>query len=92
MNAEDHESIRVQLARIEGKQDVTNERLSNVQSDISDLKLVQTNHGTRIGILEARNHLSDGERRGIATGGKALWLIIGTIPGVAAWILMHLHG
>lgn len=85
--------IRVQLARIEGKQDVTNERLSSVQSDIVDIRRVQRNHGDRLGILEADKNIKAGERQGLATGGRILWAAIGLIPGGAVVaVVMRLFG
>jgi hypothetical protein len=81
----DSNDILVQLARIEGKQDVTNAHLSNVQSDIADIRQVQYRHGDRLGILEADRNIRTGERQGIALGGRILWLGIGAVPvGIAA--------
>jgi hypothetical protein len=79
------DDIRVQLARIEGKQDVTNAHLSNVQADIADIRQVQYRHGDRLGILEADRNVRTGERQGLALGGRILWTIIGAVPvGIAA--------
>jgi hypothetical protein len=80
MNGEDSE-IRVQLARMEGKQDVTNERLSNVQNDIVEIRLVQRGHGDRLGVLEAKENMRSGERRGLSAAGRFVWAGIGSIIG-----------
>jgi hypothetical protein len=89
----DDSDIRVQLARIEGKQDVTNERLSNVQNDIVELRRVQGTHGDRLGLLEASENIRSGERKGIALSGRILWAAVGTIPGaVLAGAAMKLFG
>lgn len=87
------ESIRVQLARMEGKQDVTNERLTNVQTDIADLRTTQGKHGDRLGILEADRNIRSGQHQGLAFTGRILWAAIGTIfggGGIAA--LLKLFG
>ena len=79
MAAED--DIRVQLARMEGKQDVTNERLSNVQTDIVEIRSVQRDHGSRLGILEAKENMRSGERKGVTVGGKLAWSAISLLVG-----------
>lgn len=85
--------IRVQLARIEGKQDVTNERLSSVQNDIVDIRRVQRNHGDRLGILEADRNIRTGKQQGLSTAGRLLWAAAGLIPGGAiAAALMRVFG
>ncbi len=80
--------IRVQLARMEGKQDVTNAHLTNVQNDIADIRRVQYNHGDRLGMLEADKNVRSGERQGLALSGRILWTIIGAVPvGIGAVVL-----
>ena len=87
MSAEDN-SILVQLARMEGKLDVTNERLNNVQEQIASLRRTQDAHSTRIAGLEADKNVRAGERQGIALGGRILWSIIGAVPvGIGAVVL-----
>ena len=82
------DGIHVQLVRIEGKLDVTNERLSNVQNEIADIRIVQHRHGDRLGILESDRNVRAGERQGIALGGRILWTIIGAVPvGIGAALL-----
>lgn len=90
MSAED---ISVQLTRIEGMLGVTNERLSNVQTDIADVRRVQHSHSDRLGILEADKNRRDGERKGIIASGRIVWALIGTIPGgVVTAAVMKLFG
>lgn len=72
--------ILVQLAVISGKQDVTNERLNNVQSQIASLQRVQDSQGARITNLETEKNIRVGERQGIALGGRILWTVIGAVP------------
>ncbi len=83
--------IRVQLARIEGKQDVTNERLDTankinderhgaVQAQIVTLNERLQGHGNRIGALETVKHLNEGERRGVALSGRLALILCGAIP------------
>jgi hypothetical protein len=88
----DNDDIRVQLARIEGKQDVTNAHLSNVQSDIADIRQVQYRHGDRLGILEADRNVRTGERQGLALGGRIIWTIIGAVPVGAVALALKLFG
>jgi hypothetical protein len=84
----DSNDILVQLARIEGKQDVTNERLNNVQEQIASLRRTQDAHSGRIANLEADKNVRAGERQGIALGGRILWSIIGAVPvGIGALLL-----
>jgi hypothetical protein len=91
------EEVRVQLARMEGKQDITNERLET-SNKINDERHAVTkaqlaHHNERIGVLEADRHVKAGERRGLSTAGRIAWAGIGLIPGgaiVAA--LMRLFG
>jgi hypothetical protein len=73
--------IRVQLARIEGKQDVTNERLSSVQNDIVDIRRVQRDHGGRINVLETDKSMRTGALQGLAVSGRIIWAGIGSIVG-----------
>ena len=79
MSAED--DIRVQLARMEGKQDVTNERLNNVQSELTDVRRVQHNHASDIQILKADKERRDGERSGIGLSGKIILTIASLLTG-----------
>lgn len=73
--------IRVQLARMEGKQDVTNERLSNVQNDIVEMRAVQRDHSSRLGILEAKENIRSGERKGLTLGSKVMWSAVSLFAG-----------
>ena len=75
--------ILVQLARMEGKLDVTNERLNNVQTEIADIRRVQHRHSDRLGLLENDKNMRTGERNGLALGGRLAWAGIGLIPGGA---------
>lgn len=84
--------IRVQLARIEGKQDVTNERLNNVQGDIIDIRKTIYAHGDRLGLLEADKNVRSGERRGLALSGRILWSIIGAVPVGLGALALKLFG
>lgn len=88
---DDSESIRVQLARMEGKLD-----LSNLMHDQHDKRFVsiesrQNSHGERISGLETREAERGGERRGLALSGKLIWAGVGAIPiGIGAAILRAL--
>ena len=81
----DDNGILIQLARMEGKLDVTNERLNSVRTEIADIRVVQHRHADRLGILENDKNVRTGERQGIAMGGRIIWTIIGAVPvGIAA--------
>lgn len=82
------EEIRVQLARMEGKLD-----MSNLRHDQHDGKFVATDtrlnsHGERISGLEKREVARDGERKGISTAGRWLWAVIGLIGGAGIVALL----
>lgn len=88
------ESVLVKLTRIEGKQDVTNERLETANK-INDerhawvkthLGVIDTHllaHSERLTGLEGRELGLAGERKGLLAGGKLVWAILGAIPGGA---------
>ena len=90
---DDGETIRVQLARMEGKLD-----LSNLRHDQHDAKfgLIDTrlnNHADRLGGIEKREAERGGERRGLSMAGRVAWAAIGLIPGGAiVAVLMKLFG
>ena len=75
------DNISVQLVRIEGKLDVTNERLGNVQNDVAELRREQSRHSDRLGILEAEKNRRDGERKGLGIGGKVFLSVASAIGG-----------
>ena len=87
------EDIRVQLTRIEGMLSVTNERLSNVRDDIVEIRNIQRDHGGRLGLLEAKENMRSGERKGFIAGGRIIWALIGAVPsGMVVAGLMRLFG
>jgi len=80
----------VQLARMEGKIDLVNERHETVKTDLTDVKLRLHGHGTRIQLLEARDYFLKGERKGLALSAKAIhWLTGGGVIGILALIARH---
>lgn len=87
----DDDSIRVQLARMEGKMDVANERLETsnrineerhvaIQARLGTIDQRLHTHGNRIQILEANNHKKEGERAGLSMAGKWIWIAAGLVP------------
>ena len=100
----EQEDIRVQLARMEGKQDVANERLETanrinderhtaVQSRFGTIEGRLDGHGTRITGLEQRETGRDGERRALLTSGKVLWALTGTgVGGAVTALIMKAFG
>ena len=75
--------MRVQLARIEGKMDLSNLRHDQVDKrlDIHEQRLHR--HSNDISNLQAAEHHRTGERKGLAMGGRVLWAAVGLIPGGA---------
>lgn len=71
------EALRVQLARMEGKLDLSNHRHEQHAMDIRDIRETQHRHSNRIQLLEADNHHRKGERAGFITSGKLLHSLIG---------------
>lgn len=88
----DDTDIRVQLARMEGKQDVANERLNSFHADLLDIRKTLYGHGDRLGILEADKNVRSGERQGLAISGRILWSIIGAVPVGVGAIALKLLG
>jgi hypothetical protein len=89
----DDESMRVQLARMEGKLDLSN--LRHEQTDAWKVTVDQRlhRHSNDISALQQTEIMRQGERKGISSAGKVLWAATGLIPGgalVAA--LMRLYG
>ena len=79
--------MRVQLARMEGKLD-----LSNLKHDQTDKRLDNHEqrlhrHANDISTLQANEHLRNGQRQGLAMGGKAIWAGIGFAPGAVIALL-----
>lgn len=79
MTPDEGQGIRVQLTRIEGGVALLNERLSAAREDIREIRETQTGHSNRITVLEADRATREGERKGLAHGGKLLWGLIGLI-------------
>ena len=84
-----------QLARIEGKIDLQNERLetanrlaeerhSGLKDDIADLRQGHHRLSNRVGVLEADKHVREGERKGISLGGRVMWGGISLLAGRGA--------
>lgn len=93
--SDEAESIRIQLARMEGKQDVTNERLETANRINDERHAAVTarlnSHGERISGLEKREVGRDGERKGFALSGRAFLILCGAIPvGLIAALLRML--
>ncbi len=90
--SDDAESVLVKLTRMEGKLD-----LSNMRHDIHDTKFsaydIRLNsHAERIGGLEGRELGRDGERKGLATGGRLLWALLGAVPICIGAALLRAFG
>jgi hypothetical protein len=87
---DESESVLVKLTRMEGKLD-----LSNMRHDQHDAKFHTIDqrlhaHGNRIGVLEVARHMTDGERKGIATSTKVVWAGVTLLAGGVGAALMRL--
>jgi hypothetical protein len=92
MAAED-ESVRVQLARIEGKMDLSNMRHDKTEERINTHEKRLNRHSDDISTLQAKALLREGERKGLTTAGRFAWALIGSVPAAAAGAaLMKLLG
>ena len=87
----DDSDIRVLLERIAGKQDVTNERLSNlaalhderhahVLGEIRRIDIATNKVSERIDTLETESIERRGTIRGLSLSGKAVLIAAGAIP------------
>jgi hypothetical protein len=77
------ESMRVQLARMEGKLDLSN--LRHEQTDAWKVTVDQRlhRHGNDIGALQQREMMREGEKQGLGKAGRLAWAGAGLIPGGA---------
>lgn len=78
--SDESESVLVKLTRMEGKLD-----LSNLRHDQHDVKFAAidsriNSHGERLSGIERREHERTGERKGLALGGRIVWVVIGFVP------------
>ncbi len=100
---EDNESIIVKLTRIEGKQDLANEKLetanrineerhAQIKGQISTIDQRVNSHGDRITGLEGRELTREGERKGITTSTKVIWGGFIALAGLAVGIVALLFG
>lgn len=86
------EDMRVQLARMEGKLDLSNLRHEHHDAKFTAIDGRLNSQGERISNIEKREFGRDGERKGLALSGRIAWATVGFIPGaiVAALKLMGL--
>ena len=75
------DDIRIQLVRMEGTLNLANERLGNVQTDITDIRRTQNSHGDRLGILEADRNRREGEHTGKIRTSEIVWRALSFIGG-----------
>ncbi|MES2904586.1 MAG: hypothetical protein V4696_10410 [Pseudomonadota bacterium] len=87
----DQESVLVKLTRMEGKLDLSNLRHDQHDAKFATIDSRLNSQSERIGGLEKREVGRDGERKGLALGGRVLWALCGAIPiGVGAAVLRML--
>lgn len=89
--SDENESVLVKLTRMEGKLDLSNLRHDQHDQRFAALDTRLNSHGDRISGIERREAEHGGERKGLATSGRALWAAIGfTPPAIVA--LLKLFG
>jgi hypothetical protein len=90
----DDESMRVQLARMEGKLDLSNLRHDQTEARLSSMDTRLHGHGERISGLEGRERERTGERRGLTAGGRIAWAGISALAGtgIGAVLLRLISG
>jgi hypothetical protein len=89
--SDENESVLVKLTRMEGKLDLSNMRHDQTDAWKMTVDVRLNGHGERITGLEKREVGRDGERKGLALGAKALWVLVGAVPiGVGAALLRAL--
>ena len=79
--------MRVQLARMEGKLDISNLKHDQVDKRLDNHEQRLHRHSNDISTLQANEHLRTGERKGLATSGRVLWAGIGFVPGAIVALL-----
>ncbi len=67
--------------KLDSAQRIADERHEGVKADITDLRQGHHRISNRVGVLEAKDHVRDGERKGIMTSGRVLWAGIGALLG-----------
>ena len=88
---DEQESVLVKLTRMEGKLDLSNLRHDQHDAKFHTIDNRLSGHADRISGLETREVGRDGERKGLATGGRLLWALLGAIPiGLGAAVLRAL--
>jgi hypothetical protein len=81
-----------QLARIEGKIDLQNEKLEtankineerhqSIKADIQDLRQSRHLHSNRIQLLEADKLVRDGRNEGVSKTGRLIWAGVSFVIG-----------
>lgn len=84
------ESLRVIMARMEGKLDLSNLRHDQTETRLTDLSNRVHGHANRIQSIEAREHVRDGERKGAALAIKVMWALGGSgVAGALALAARH---
>lgn len=78
--SDESESVLVKLTRMEGKLDLSNMRHDQHDAKFAGIDLRLSSHGDRLNGIEKREHERNGERSGLAMGGRILWCAIGFVP------------
>lgn len=89
----DDDSVRVQLARMEGKLDMGNLRHDQTDQRLNNHEQRLHRHSSDISNLQSANLVRETQTKTLAASGRIVWAGIGLIPGGAAVaVLMRLFG
>lgn len=81
MTPDNEEGVRVQLARMEGKLDLSNLRHDQHDARFSAVEGRLHGHGERISGLEGRERERTGERKSAISIGRAMWATVSLLAG-----------
>ena len=73
--------MRVQLARMGGKLDLSNARHDQTDRRLDNHETRIHRHSSDISTLQAKALLTEGRSQGLAIGGKLIWAAVGFAPG-----------
>ena len=84
-------NFAVWLTRIEGKLDLSSARHDTTDRRLDNHEQRLHRHSNDISSLQARQHIQDGERKGVAVTIKTLWLAGGaTVTAIVVAVLKKL--
>ena len=89
---DESESVLVKLTRMEGKLDLSNMRHDQHDERFRALDGRLNQHGSRLGLLEARDNISVGERQGIGLAAKVPPFLFGGAAAAVVGLILRAAG